>query len=209
MLHLYTFLKVPYFHRTVHLKRAFLPSLVSGGDLALVQQGFQKILSYFLAKQLLVFAEHPRSRSCTRPDCSPQGQREHVSVQPMQWLKGWLCPWWISPVPGFSSLSHAPWLFQDSLTLASREWGGKGRISESLISQTLVLASKSYQGFRCKACICKHGPHSYGGLRVEGCFHSYRLGSWIWRVQVLVLPHISYAYLGNLFHLPAPQSCHL
>lgn len=42
--------------------------------------------SYFLAKQLLIFVEHPRSRSCSRPDCCPQGQRGHINVQPMQWL---------------------------------------------------------------------------------------------------------------------------
>lgn len=39
------------------------------------------------------------------------------------------------------SLSDAPWSFHDSLTLPSRGWGGKGRASGSLSSQTLGLVS--------------------------------------------------------------------
>lgn len=33
--------------------------------------------------------------SCPRPDSTPQGQCRLINLQPMQWLKCWLCHWWI------------------------------------------------------------------------------------------------------------------
>ena len=101
----------------------------------------------------------------------PPGQGGHINMKPMQWLKGWLHPWWTSCVPSFSSI-RCPlisWLFPQR-----RE--GKRRTSESLTSQTLVLIiSKSSQGFHGHG---QHRPYSWGHLKVQGYFHS-NLGSWI------------------------------
>lgn len=112
-----------------------LPSLACEKRWA--EWSFQGILnaawqsSYWYFQRLV---EHPRSKSCTRPDCSPQGQCGHINFQPMQWLEGWSCPWWSSRVPGFSSLFQMPLgHFMAHWLCPPRGWGGEGRASEWLI----------------------------------------------------------------------------
>lgn len=168
----------------------------------LAEQGFQ-ILSAALQSSYWYFqclVEHPWFRSCTRPDCRPQGQCRHINFQPMQWLKGWLRPWWISWMPGFSSFSDAPWSFHVSLTLFPQRVRRKGD-SLWVADQMLALVSKSYQCFPFSGFpICKHGTCSSGHLTVMEHSHSHKQGPWICRLNILMLPLNSYVNLGSSLH---------
>lgn len=117
--------------RSIPLKGASLLSFVRGGRLVLTEQDLQGILNTTWQSRHWYFqclVEHPQSRSCKRPDCSPRGQCGHISIQSVQWLKGWLCPWCIGPVPASSSLFPMPfdhllahWLFPQRV---KKEEGG-------------------------------------------------------------------------------------
>lgn len=80
------------------------------------------------------------------------------------------CPWVVS------------WLIVSSLQRVRKE----GRASESLTGISEHVSPRLPLQWLC----LQHQPHLHGHVRVEGCFHSYKLESWIWRVQILVLPQL-------------------